>query len=150
MEISVLQHPMALLIYVSIHAYIHTSFSFIFFSSYFSLEEQFKTCKKDKNLASISAATRCGGNREDQFPPGNLFVAVSDGLWDNGAACGRRYRVRCLSGPNKPCRHKTIEVKVVDFCPITPCPSTIVLSKESFAAVARQDARKINVEYIQV
>ncbi|GKV35834.1 hypothetical protein SLEP1_g44042 [Rubroshorea leprosula] len=94
--------------------------------------------------------TRCGGNREDQFPPGNLFVAVSDGLWDNGAACGRRYRVRCLSGPNKPCRHKTIEVKVVDFCPITPCPSTIVLSKESFAAVARQDARKINVEYIQV
>ncbi|GLT71717.1 hypothetical protein SLA2020_437150 [Shorea laevis] len=93
--------------------------------------------------------TRCGGNREDQFPPGNLFVAVSDGLWDNGAACGRRYRVRCLSGPNKPCRHKTIEVKVVDFCPITPCPSTIVLSKESFAAVARQDARKINVEYIQ-
>lgn len=29
--------------------------------------------------------------------PGNRFVAaVSDGLWGNGAACGRRYRIRCL------------------------------------------------------
>ncbi|KAF2303856.1 hypothetical protein GH714_023901 [Hevea brasiliensis] len=34
--------------------------------------------------------TRCNGNGQDQFPPGNLFVAVSEGLWDNGAACGRR------------------------------------------------------------
>lgn len=83
------------------------------------------------------------------FAPGNRFVAVSDGLWDNGAACGRRYRVRCLSGPKKACRHKTIEVKVVDFCPVTPCPSTIVLPIESFAAIARRHTRKINVEYIQ-
>ncbi|PIN21608.1 hypothetical protein CDL12_05687 [Handroanthus impetiginosus] len=47
--------------------------------------------------------TKCNGNRQDQFPAGNLFVKVSEGLWDNGAACGRRYRLRCLSGRNRPC-----------------------------------------------
>ncbi|CAI9784955.1 unnamed protein product [Fraxinus pennsylvanica] len=48
--------------------------------------------------------TKCHGNRQDQFPPGNLFVAVNEGLWDNGASCGRRYRLRCLSGNNRPCK----------------------------------------------
>ncbi|KAE8705104.1 O-fucosyltransferase family protein isoform 1 [Hibiscus syriacus] len=72
--------------------------------------------------------TKCDGNREEQFPPGNLFVVVSEGLWDNGAACGRRYRLRCLSGPKRPCKQRTIDVKMVDFCPFTPCPSTIMLS----------------------
>ncbi|ESR63704.1 hypothetical protein CICLE_v10010378mg, partial [Citrus x clementina] len=51
--------------------------------------------------------TRCNGNGQEQFPPGNLFVAVGECLWDNGAACGslwgngaacgRRYRLRCIS-----------------------------------------------------
>ncbi|EOY26483.1 PREDICTED: EG45-like domain containing protein 2 [Theobroma cacao] len=94
--------------------------------------------------------TKCDGNREEQFPPGNLFVAVSEGLWDNGAACGRRYRLRCLSGPQRPCKHRTIDVKVVDFCPVTPCLSTMMLSRDAFAAIAHQHGRKINIEYIQV
>ncbi|KAF9613205.1 hypothetical protein IFM89_006306 [Coptis chinensis] len=34
--------------------------------------------------------TKCRGNSPDQFPEGGMFVAVSNGLWDNGAACGRR------------------------------------------------------------
>ncbi|MBA0695779.1 hypothetical protein Gotri_003690, partial [Gossypium trilobum] len=93
--------------------------------------------------------TKCDGNREEQFPPGNLFVAVSEGLWDNGAACGRRYRLRCLSGPKRPCKRRTIDVKVVDFCPFTPCPSTIMLSRDAFAAIAHKHGRKINIEYIQ-
>ncbi|KAH9760719.1 expansin-like EG45 domain-containing protein [Citrus sinensis] len=92
--------------------------------------------------------TRCNGNRQDQFPPGNLFVAVGEGLWDNGAACGRRYRMRCISGNNKPCKGSTIDVKVVDFCRKSPCPSTIVLSNDAFQAISRVDA-KINVEYVQ-
>ncbi|KAH9760721.1 putative sugar phosphate/phosphate translocator [Citrus sinensis] len=64
------------------------------------------------------AATRCNGNGQEQFPPGNLFVAVGECLWDNGAACGslwgngaacgRRYRLRCISGNNKPCKGNTI------------------------------------------
>ncbi|XP_039033875.1 EG45-like domain containing protein [Hibiscus syriacus] len=94
--------------------------------------------------------TKCDGNTEEQFPPGNMFVTVSEGLWDNGAACGRRYRLRCLSGPKRPCKHRTIDVKVVDFCPLMPCPSTIMLSRDAFAAIAHKRGRKINIEYIQV
>ncbi|XP_075652154.1 EG45-like domain containing protein [Castanea sativa] len=94
--------------------------------------------------------TRCNGNRQDQFPPGNLFVAVSEGLWDNGAACGRRYRLRCLSGNNKPCKDGTIDVKVVDYCPQSPCPSTLLLSSNAFAAISNSPTAKINVEYIQI
>ncbi|TXG62143.1 hypothetical protein EZV62_013506 [Acer yangbiense] len=93
--------------------------------------------------------TKCSGNRQDQFPPGNLFVAVGEGLWDNGAACGRRYRLRCLSGSKKPCKDGTIDVKVVDFCPKSPCPSTILLSSDAFAAISRP-TYKVNIEYVQI
>ncbi|KAL3500874.1 hypothetical protein ACH5RR_039967 [Cinchona calisaya] len=96
--------------------------------------------------------TKCNGNRQDQFPAGNLFVAVSEGLWDNGAACGRRYRLRCLSGNNKPCKDigTTIDVRVVDFCPKRPCPSTIVMSSDAFSAISHSPNSKINIEYIQI
>jgi len=99
--------------------------------------------------ANLCAATKCNGNRQDQFPPGNLFVSVSEGLWDNGAACGRRYRLRCLSGNNKPCKDGTIDVRVVDFCRKSPCPSTILLSNDAFSSVSYSPSAKINVEYIQ-
>ncbi|GAV66008.1 DPBB_1 domain-containing protein [Cephalotus follicularis] len=94
--------------------------------------------------------TACNGDRQDQFPPGNLFVAVSEGLWDNGAACGRRYRLRCLSGASRPCKHRTIDVKVVDICPKRPCPSTIAMSNDAFAAISHSHATKIIVEYIEI
>ncbi|XP_057959224.1 EG45-like domain containing protein [Malania oleifera] len=94
--------------------------------------------------------TRCNGDRQDQFPPGNLFVAVSEGLWDNGAACGRRYRLRCLSGNNKPCKDGTIDVKVVDYCKSFPCPSTLQMSSNAFQAICNSPNAKINVEYIQI
>lgn len=97
----------------------------------------------------VVTATRCGGNRQDQFPAGNLFVAVSEGLWDNGAACGRRYRLSCLSGNNRPCKGDTIDVRVVDFCPKRPCPSTIVLSSDAFGQISNSPNAKINIEYIQ-
>ncbi|KAL6344895.1 hypothetical protein AAG906_006651 [Vitis piasezkii] len=92
--------------------------------------------------------TRCYGSRQDQFPPGNLFIAVSEGLWDNGAACGRRYRLRCLSGNNRPCKDGTIDVKVVDYCTKSPCPSTILMSNDAFSALSRSPDAKINIEYI--
>ncbi|KAI7740247.1 hypothetical protein M8C21_021676 [Ambrosia artemisiifolia] len=94
--------------------------------------------------------TRCNGNQADQFPSGNLFISVSEGLWDNGAACGRRYRLKCLSGSRKPCRDGTIDVRVVDYCSKTPCPSTIVLSNDAFAAISKSQRGKINVEYVQI
>ncbi|XP_031104272.1 EG45-like domain containing protein isoform X2 [Ipomoea triloba] len=94
--------------------------------------------------------TRCNGNRVDQFPAGNLFVAVSEGLWDNGAACGRRYRLSCLSGNNRPCKGDAIDVRVVDFCPKRPCPSTILLSKDAFSQISHSPHAKINIEYIEI
>ncbi|KAK3043706.1 hypothetical protein RJ639_001902 [Escallonia herrerae] len=88
--------------------------------------------------------TKCNGNRQDQFPPGNLFVSVSEGLWDNGAACGRRYRLKCLSGTKRPCKGGTVDVKVVDFCSKRPCPSTIVMSSSAFSAISHSPKAKIN------
>ncbi|XP_071688519.1 EG45-like domain containing protein 2 [Rutidosis leptorrhynchoides] len=93
--------------------------------------------------------TKCNGNQQDQFPSGNLFVSVSEGLWDNGAACGRRYRLKCLSGNNKPCKDRTIDVRVVDFCSRRPCPSTMVLSNDAFSAISKSQRGKINVEYVE-
>lgn len=92
--------------------------------------------------------TRCYQNDPGQFPSGNLFVAVSEGLWDNGAACGRRYRLKCLSGLNRPCTGSTIDVRVVDFCE-APCPATMKLSNDAFAQIASPGGR-INVEYVQI
>nr|XP_043612089.1 EG45-like domain containing protein [Erigeron canadensis] len=100
--------------------------------------------------------TKCNGDQADQFPSGNLFVSVSEGLWDNGAACGRRYRLKCLSGSNKPCKDGTIDVRVVDFCSKSrsssrPCPSsTILLSNDAFSAISKSPRAKINVEYVQI
>ncbi|KAF7830281.1 EG45-like domain containing protein [Senna tora] len=91
--------------------------------------------------------TACNGNRRDQFPPGNLFVAVSEGLWDNGAACGRRYRIRCVSGKNRPCKEASVDVKVVDFCANSPCPNTLLMSKDAFSAISRFHKSHINIEY---
>ncbi|XP_058781020.1 EG45-like domain containing protein 2 [Vicia villosa] len=97
--------------------------------------------------------TSCDGSRREQFPPGNIFVAVNEGLWDNGAACGRRYRVRCVSGINKPCEGGSIDVKVVDSitsCSKSSCPHTFHMSTEAFSAISRFQNANINIEYIQI
>ncbi|CAL5431464.1 unnamed protein product [Camellia sinensis] len=94
--------------------------------------------------------TRCGGYSQDQFPEDGYFAGTSDGLWDNGAACGRRYRIRCISGVKRPCKDGSIVVQVVDFCKNSPCPSTLLLSNKAFNAISRFPNAKINVEYAQV
>lgn len=67
-------------------------------------------------------AMKCKGYILDQFPEVDFFVAASEGLWDNGAACGRRYRVRCFSGLKRLRRDGFIAVEVVDRCRTSPCP----------------------------
>ncbi|XP_008792053.2 EG45-like domain containing protein [Phoenix dactylifera] len=94
--------------------------------------------------------TSCNGYGQDQFPPNNMFAAVSGGLWDNGAACGRTYRLRCLSGIDRPCKGGNIVVVVVDKCASNPCPANLLLSREAFGAVSRFTDGKINVEYTQI
>ncbi|GAB4837770.1 hypothetical protein Ancab_002635 [Ancistrocladus abbreviatus] len=94
--------------------------------------------------------TRCGGYSQQQFPESGFFAAVSDGLWDNGAACGRRYRVRCISGPRGSCKNGEITVTVVDFCKNTPCHAMMLLSKAAFSAISSIPNANINVEYTEI
>ncbi|XP_028775406.1 EG45-like domain containing protein [Neltuma alba] len=85
---------------------------------------------------------------------GTMIAAAGDSLWNNGAACGKRYRIRCTGGTNQgvaqPCRSGTVTVKIVDRCPSPGCQATIDLSRQAFAAIADPDEGKIRIEYTQV
>ncbi|URE42096.1 EG45-like domain containing protein [Musa troglodytarum] len=119
--------------------YLRKTFFFFFFFFFFFLH----------GLVYTRAATKCPGYTEDQLPENGLFVAAGNGVWDNGAACGRKYQLRCLSGLRRPCKDGSIVVEVVDFCRLSPCPSTFVLSNRAFDAVSKIPNTKINVEYAQ-
>ncbi|GLJ24489.1 hypothetical protein SUGI_0467710 [Cryptomeria japonica] len=96
--------------------------------------------------------TACYGNDPDQFPAGDLFAAASDTIWDNGAACGRQYRITCTDATNqgvlKPCKSGSIVVKIVDHCPAR-CAGTFDLSRQAFADIADPDAGKVYINYDQ-
>ncbi|XP_062079760.1 EG45-like domain containing protein [Humulus lupulus] len=89
----------------------------------------------------------CNGKKEE----GVLIAAASEAMWDDKAACGRRYRVRCIGATNhdgNPCRGGSVVVKIVDFCP-SGCQGTIDLSQEAFAMIADPDAGKIKIKFTQ-
>ncbi|MBA0553804.1 hypothetical protein Golob_012953 [Gossypium lobatum] len=81
---------------------------------------------------------------------GNMVAGVSDALWNNGRACGKSYRVKCLGGANEaphPCKNgNTAVVKVVDYCK-AGCQGIINLSKHAFSTIADPDAGIIQVEF---
>ncbi|KAL0323909.1 UNVERIFIED_CONTAM: EG45-like domain containing protein [Sesamum calycinum] len=60
--------------------------------------------------------TACYGSDMSQFPTSSLFAAAGEGIWDNGAACGRQYLVKCISAavPKTCVEGQTIQVKIVD------------------------------------
>ncbi|XP_062165392.1 EG45-like domain containing protein [Alnus glutinosa] len=91
----------------------------------------------------------CYGYQND----GVMIAAASDAIWGNRAACGRRYRVKCIGATNQgvpqPCKGTNVVVKIVDYCP-PGCRGTIDLSQEAFSMIANPDAGKINIEYTQV
>ncbi|CAN1271145.1 EG45-like domain containing protein [Linum perenne] len=99
--------------------------------------------------------TACNGNDGSQFPTSNLFAAAGEGIWDNGAACGRQYRVRCQSavarGSCKP--GQIVQVKIVDRAQtlVSQPPfkgTTIVLSQTAFGIIADSTASTaINIDY---
>ncbi|KAJ0965362.1 hypothetical protein J5N97_026500 [Dioscorea zingiberensis] len=84
---------------------------------------------------------------------GVMIAAASDAIWDNRAACGRRYSVTCTGATNQgvpqPCKGTSVVVTIVDYCP-AGCQATIDLSQEAFSAIANPDAGKILIEYTQV
>ncbi|XP_002527539.2 EG45-like domain containing protein isoform X2 [Ricinus communis] len=89
----------------------------------------------------------CYGNSNE----GVMIAAASDAIWDNRAACGRKYRVTCLGATNNgdphPCNGNSVAVKIVDYCPSPGCQGTIDLSQEAFASIANPDAGKIKIAY---
>lgn len=99
--------------------------------------------------------TACYGYDSGQFPSNNLFAAAGDGIWDNGAACGRIYLVKCISGTEPgTCvvGHEVIQVKIVDYA-ITSVSrpsiegSTMVLSATAFRSIANSTADSISIEF---
>ncbi|XP_057507436.1 EG45-like domain containing protein isoform X1 [Actinidia eriantha] len=101
--------------------------------------------------------TACFGSDPSQFPSSNLFAAAGDGIWDNGASCGRQYLVRCISAtsPYTCDPEQTIQVKIVDYAltvesdPTVP-GTTIVLSEIALATIANSSSPSINIEFQQV
>ncbi|KAK2646067.1 hypothetical protein Ddye_021262 [Dipteronia dyeriana] len=101
--------------------------------------------------------TSCAGSNPAQFPSSNLFGAAGDGIWDNGASCGRQYLVRCISAsrPGTCIPDQTIQIKIVDYALTsqsrpTVDATTIVLSSTAFATIANSSAPSINIEFQQV
>ncbi|KAF8009325.1 hypothetical protein BT93_J0350 [Corymbia citriodora subsp. variegata] len=101
--------------------------------------------------------TACFGYDPLQFPSSFLFAAAGEGIWDNGAACGRQYWVRCISADRpKTCNPaQLVQVRIVDraLSAVSRSSSdraTIVLSKTAFEAIAKPSASSVNIEFVQV
>ncbi|RWR97974.1 EG45-like domain-containing protein [Cinnamomum micranthum f. kanehirae] len=98
----------------------------------------------------------CYGNDRSKFPSNNLFASAGEGIWDNGASCGRQYQVRCLSAatPNTCIAGKTVQVEIVDRAassvsrPVKP-GTVMVLNVNAYAMIANPSVSEINIEYIQ-
>ncbi|GMY29352.1 eg45-like domain containing protein [Fagus crenata] len=100
--------------------------------------------------------TGCYGNDAAQFPSSNLFGAAGEGIWDNGAACGRQYLVRCISAsvPRTCNPGQTIQIRIVDRALTSVSrPSrngaTMVLSTTAFGIIANPSASSVNIEFQQ-
>ncbi|GKV18073.1 hypothetical protein SLEP1_g28499 [Rubroshorea leprosula] len=78
------------------------------------------------------------------------------GIWDNGAACGRQYLVRCISAavPRFCKPGQTIQIKIVDQAEtLVSKPSregvSIVLSSTAYGLIADASAASVNIEFKQ-
>ncbi|XP_019052914.1 PREDICTED: EG45-like domain containing protein isoform X2 [Nelumbo nucifera] len=102
--------------------------------------------------------TACYGNDVSQFPANNLFASAGEGIWDNGASCGREYLVRCLSAtvPGTCVEGQIIQVRIVDRAATSVSlalrdGTTMVLSATAFQMIANaSSADVINIEFQQV
>ncbi|CAI9094478.1 OLC1v1030225C1 [Oldenlandia corymbosa var. corymbosa] len=101
--------------------------------------------------------TACFGGDRSQFPASNLFAAAGEKVWDNGAACGRQYLLKCInSAVAGACvQGQQIQVIVVDraltsVSKPSRADTNLVLSNTAYAAVANPSASFINIDFIQV
>ncbi|XP_074269040.1 EG45-like domain containing protein [Silene latifolia] len=130
-----------------------------------------RTCYADIGTATQYSSpyipTECYGDDTTNFPANNFFAAAGDGIWDNGAACGRQYVIQCISVANPfSCLNQgsTIQVKIVDYAntavsrPVITSGTTVYLSDVAFKALVNDSsestttaaAPSINIVLIQV
>ncbi|KAI3972213.1 hypothetical protein MKX01_011765 [Papaver californicum] len=90
------------------------------------------------------SATACSSTDVSQFPANNQFASAGEGIWDNGASCGRQYLVRCISA------------SVQGVCIYYNCGyykivanTTMTLSAVTFSMIADASASEINIEFQQ-
>ncbi|KAK5824493.1 hypothetical protein PVK06_019268 [Gossypium arboreum] len=125
-----------------------------------TVSQFFHVCHGDVGTAAQYSPpylpTACFGDDQTQFPSSNLFAAAGDGIWDNGASCGRQYLVRCISAsqPGTCVPDQTIQVKIVDYAPTALSPpsaqsTTIVLSETAFGGITNVPLDSINIEFQQ-
>lgn len=142
----------------------HVFFMFVIIS----LNTTFVTCYLEVGAASQYSSpyipTECYSEDTTEFPPNNQFAAAGDAIWDNGAACGRQYLVRCLSvvPDNVSCANPdTIQVKIVDYAntavssPQVNPGTTMLLSNTAFEMLVNVSnggslPSSINIEYQEV
>ncbi|KAL3746613.1 hypothetical protein ACJRO7_015559 [Eucalyptus globulus] len=140
---------------------IRTSLLFLPLLAFLLLATQPRLSRADVGTAAQYSPpytpTACFGNDPSQFPSSNLFAAAGEGIWDNGASCGRQYLVRCISASvSGTCiPSQTIQVRIVDRAQTSSSrPSrdgaTIILSTTAFGTIANASAVAVNVEYQQV
>lgn len=67
--------------------------------------------------------TECNISQERMLGLNYWYVQVSEGQWNNGASCGQKLAIRCLTGPGprNPCTHNTIQAVIVGRCPNGVC-----------------------------
>ncbi|XP_022143150.1 EG45-like domain containing protein [Momordica charantia] len=103
--------------------------------------------------------TACFGGDLSQFPTSNLFGAAGDGIWENGAACGRQYFVRCFSAsePDACVADQTVQITIVDHAAKivstpTAAGTTMILSTTAYNSIANSSSsvQFITVEFQQV
>ncbi|XP_075660232.1 EG45-like domain containing protein [Castanea sativa] len=126
-----------------------------------SLFFHFHTSYSDVGTAALYSPpyspTACYGSDASQFPSSNLFAAAGDGIWNNGAACGRLYLVRCITSTSTPyaCnQNQTLQIKIVGYIGGAPFAhstykATMVLSNTAFGTIANSSTGSsyINIEF---
>ncbi|EWZ77666.1 hypothetical protein FOXG_22509 [Fusarium oxysporum f. sp. lycopersici 4287] len=93
--------------------------------------------------------TACYGNGVSHFPSGNLFAAAGEGMWDNGAACGRLYTMKCIS-PG-PCKSDTVDVRIVDRAKNHRgyAGEFFLLHAAAYNTIAAGGRRRLNIDFVQ-
>ncbi|KAK4415224.1 EG45-like domain containing protein [Sesamum alatum] len=95
---------------------------------------------------TVYVPSACYGFEEQ----GTMIAAANSALFNNGAACGRSYRVRCTGRTNdgvlNPCRNGEITVRIVDRCPGCGADQ-LDLSQEAFSMIADPNAGRILIDY---